>query len=123
MMRKLLAAVSWLVIVAGAPALAQQELPPAQAPAQAEVQLVGLPVYSSDGEKLGEVTEVGMVAGRQMVRADMSAFLGLGSSPVLIAAEMIERKADRVEVAMSAGEVRQTISKQKEQKEQREQRQ
>src|SRR5262245_52812137 len=108
MMRRLLAAASLAVMIAGVPAFAQQQAPAAQA----EAQLVGLPVYSSDGVKLGEVTDVGTVGDQQMVRAEMGTFLGLGSSLVVIPAQMFERKTDRIEVAMSAGEVKETISKQ-----------
>jgi hypothetical protein len=57
-----------------APAWAQEKQPPppteqnqpqqSQLPAaQPEATLVGLPVYSSDGEKLGEVTHVGKAGG------------------------------------------------------------
>ena len=119
MIRELLAGAAFAGLVATTPAFAQQTTPPAQA----EVQLVGLPVYSSDGEKLGEVKEVGTVAGQQMLRADMGAFLGLGSNHVLIPAEMFERKEDRIQVSMSAAEVRDTITKQKAQKQQDEQKQ
>jgi PRC-barrel domain len=88
----------------------QQSQPPA---AQPEATLVGLPVYSSDGEKLGEVTHVGTAGGQQAVRAEMGTFLGMGTSPVIIPAEMFEHKADRLQVQMTAAEVRDSISKQK----------
>src|SRR5262245_22421728 len=120
MMRRLLAAASLAVVITVTPALAQQQQAP---PAQAEVQLVGMPVYSSDGEKLGEVTHVEMIAGREMVRTNLGAFLGFGASSVLIPTEMFQRKPDRIEVAMSAGEVRETIARQTERNEQRKQKQ
>jgi hypothetical protein len=63
------------------------------------------------------VTEVGTFGGRRMVRAEIGTFLGMGPSPVLIPADMFEHKADRIEVAMSADEVRDTISRQKQQQE------
>jgi hypothetical protein len=92
------------------PPAAQPNQPPA---AQPEATLVGLPVYSSDGEKLGEVTHVGTAGGQQAVRAEMGTFLGMGSSPVIIPAEMFEQKPDRLQVMMTAAEVRDSISKQK----------
>jgi ribosomal 30S subunit maturation factor RimM len=80
--------------------------------------LVGLPVYSSDGQKLGEVTHVTSMQGRQILRANMDAFLGFGSKQVLIPADMFEHKVDRIEVSMSAAQVRDTITKQKDQEQQ-----
>ena len=87
-----------------------QEVPPA---AQAEVNLVGLPVYSSDGERLGEVTEVQSFAGKPILRAELGSFLGFGPSSVLIPQGMFEEKGGRIEVAMSADEVRNTVARQK----------
>jgi len=90
-----------------APALAQQ-VPPA--PTQQETTIVGLPLYSADGEKLGEVTKVGMHEGQQAVLAEMGTFLGMGPKPVLIPAEMVTRKGDRAELTMRAEEVRKLLS-------------
>src|SRR5262245_12179182 len=103
--------VACLLVLAGATssALAQQKQPQA---AQPEVTLVGLPVYSSDGQKLGQITEVGLSRGQPAVRADIGGFLGLGSTPVVIPAKMYERKGDRVEILMSADEVKDTVSRQ-----------
>jgi PRC-barrel domain len=97
-------------------AFAQQSTPPAQPPAQTDTKaLVGLPVYSSDGEKLGEVTEVGTSGGQQAVRADFGTFLGMGPTAVIIGADVFQQKPDRIEVAMTAAQVKDTVSKQKEQ--------
>ena len=106
--------VAGAVALAGATtsALAQEKQPPA---AQPEVTLVGLPVYSSDGQKLGAVTEVGLSGAQRAVRAEIGGFLGLGSSPVVIPANMFEHKGDRIEVMMTADEVKDTVSKQKRQ--------
>lgn len=93
-------------------ALAQDKQPPA---AQPEVTLVGLPVYSSDGQKLGAVTEVGVSGTQRAVRAEIGGFLGIGSNAVVIPTNMFEHKGDRIEVLMTADEVKDTISKQKRQ--------
>src|SRR5215831_929702 len=72
--RTLLAALT-LLFAAPLPGNAQQKkVPPAQ---QSDARLVGLPLYSSDGEKLGEVTQIVTAAGQRAVRAEMGAFLGL----------------------------------------------
>ena len=112
MLKSLLVASALILAVPATSALAQEKLPPA---AQPEATLVGLPVYSSDGQKLGQITEVGTSRGQPAVRAEIGGFLGLGSTPVVIPANMFEQKADRVEVLMTADEVKDTMSKQNQQ--------
>jgi PRC-barrel domain protein len=120
MLRTLLAAGLLGATLAAAPASAQQAQPAPAAPsAQPDSNLVGLPVYSSDGHKLGDVTEVGTFGGKRMLRAEIGTFLGMGSSPVLIPADMFAHKDDRIEVAMSADEVRDTVSRQKQQQQEK----
>jgi hypothetical protein len=136
MIRPILAAGSIAVVLAVLPAMAQQQPqepspskePPAAQPAPpkddkgepeaaaVDPSLVGLVVYSSDGQRLGEVAEVGMAGGTPAVRVEMGEFLGLGSSSVIVNAKAIERKQDRVEIAMTAAEIKDTIAKQRQQK-------
>jgi hypothetical protein len=115
MMRPILAAGSLAFALALSPATAQQQSPMPDPPAAQQVDpaLVGLAVYSSDGQKVGEVAEVGMAGGTPAVRVEMGAFLGLGSSSVIVNAKALERKADRVEIAMTADEIKETVSKQR----------
>jgi sporulation protein YlmC with PRC-barrel domain len=115
MLKVLLVAAAVVIPLATTSVVAQEKQPP---PAQAEVTLVGLPVYSSDGQKLGEVIEVGISRGQPAVRAEIGEFMGLGSTPVVIPANIFERKGDRVEVRMTADEVKDTISKQHQQPQQ-----
>ena len=61
------------------------------------------------------VTEVGVSGTQRAVRAEIGGFLGIGSSPVVIPGNMFEHKGDRIEVLMTADEVKDTISKQKRQ--------
>jgi PRC-barrel domain len=113
MLRTLFAVGLLSAALAAAPGSAQQSQPTPAAPSsQPDAQLVGLPVYSNDGQKLGDVTEVGTFGGRRMLRAEIGTFLGLGPTPVLIPTDAFQQKADRIEVAMSAEEVRDTISRQ-----------
>src|SRR5215475_879314 len=101
------------------PTLAQQAQPPA---VETEHALVGLAVYSSDGEKLGQVTHVGTAGGQPAVRAELGG-LAAGCAHVChlakLLATMFEHKPDRIEVAMTAAEVKETLSKQQEQQQQR----
>src|SRR5262245_49906687 len=111
-----LADVALLMAFAIAPAAAQQSEPPKNQPQPQEksqppgpelnATAVGLPVYSSDGQKLGQVTEVGTTGGRPAVLADLAEFLGLGPRPVIIPADMFQHRNDRVELVMTAAEVR-----------------
>jgi hypothetical protein len=89
----------------------QKKVAPAQ---ESDAWLVGLPLYSSDGQKLGQVTEVVAAAGQRAVRAEMGTFLGLGPTPILIPEEMLERKPDRVEIIMTASEVKRFATRQRE---------
>jgi hypothetical protein len=116
MIRRILAAASVALALAGMPAVAQQspstDLPKAQ---KVDPAMVGLSVYSSDGQKVGQVSEVGTAGGQPAVRADLGEFLGMSPSSVIIGGHAFERKADRIEIAMTAQEIKDTISKQREQ--------
>src|SRR5262245_35943767 len=94
--------------LAAPPTLAQQAQPPT---GQINLEVVGLAVYSSDGEKLGQVTDVGTAAGRPAVRAELGGFLDVATSAVVIPATMFEQKPDRIEVSMTAAEVKETLTK------------
>jgi len=114
MLKHALAGFALVVAFAATQVLAQQGQPPATP----ESSLVGLPVYSSDGQKLGEVTAAVTAAGKTAVRVEMGAFLGLGPSQVLVDDGVHQRKGDRVELTMTAAEVKETISQQDEKKKQ-----
>ena len=115
MIRPILAAGSIALALAVSSAVAQQQSPMPDPPAAQQVDpaLVGQAVYSSDGQKVGEIAEVGMAGGTPAVRVEMGEFLGIGASSVIINAKALERKADRLEVAMTANEIKETISKQR----------
>jgi hypothetical protein len=124
MFRPILAAGILALALATEHASAQQSQPPegkppaAQQPpaGQAETAVIGLPVYSSDGQKLGEVTDVGTSDGKRAVRAEMGEFLGLGPSSVVIGADAFQQKADRIELSMTADEVRAALTRQRKNK-------
>ncbi len=98
-------------------ALSQNENPPSNdtpSTNQAETQLIGFPVYSSDGEQMGQVIQVATANGKlRAVRAEVGEFLGLGAATAVIDADIIERKADGLQVAMTAADVRKTINSRK----------
>ena len=74
---------------------------------------IGLPIYTSDGEHLGEVLQVISYGDKPALRAEIGSFLGLGTTTAVIPANMFDRKADRIELTMTAAEVRDTVAKQK----------
>ncbi|NJO22349.1 MAG: PRC-barrel domain containing protein [Sphingomonadales bacterium] len=100
-----------IALATAAPAFAQSEAPPNS---QTETQFVGFPVYSSDGQQLGQVIQVAMADGKlRAVRAELGQFLGLGTATVMINADVVEQKADRLEVTMTAEEVRAVVMNRK----------
>jgi hypothetical protein len=122
MLRPFLLAGSIALALVVSPAIAQQTPAPDQPSAkQADPTLLGLPVYSSDGQKLGEVAEVGLSGGQPAVRAEMGTFLGLGTASVIIDATLFEKRTDRIEVAMTAEVIKDTVSKQREERKQEQQ--
>jgi hypothetical protein len=121
-MRPILAAATIILALAGTSAVAQQVPSPDQSAAQkVDPSIVGLSVYSSDGQKVGQVSEVGASAGVPAIRADMGEFLGMSPGSVIIGGQAFERKSDRIEIAMTAQEIKDTISRQREQQGQSEQ--
>src|SRR5262245_55968881 len=117
MIRPLLAAGALVAILAAAPLSAQQNQPQQGQPPRSQMEegkaMVGRAVSSSGGQKLGEVVEVGLSGGQEAIRAKMGELLGLGSTAVVIGADIFQKKADRVELSMTAAEVKDTISKQR----------
>ena len=106
-MRSVLAAVVLAVTLVTAPASAQQVQPPVT---QEETALVGLPLYSADGEKLGEITQVGMHGEHKAVQAEIGGFLAMGPKTVIIPLVALEQKDGRVELGMTAAEVKDMLS-------------
>jgi hypothetical protein len=101
-----------LALATAVPAFAQGQTPPTS---QSETQLVGFPVYSSDGAQLGQVVQVAMADDGKLraVRAELGEFLGIGTATVVINADVVEQKPDRIEVTMTAEEVRKVLTSKK----------
>ena len=108
-------AVALLLIGAAMPALAQQsdtQQSETQA-AEPTTSAVGLPIYTSDGEHLGEVVQIISFGDKPALRAEIGNFLGIGTTTAVIPANMFQRKPDRIELSMTAAEVRDTVEKQR----------
>lgn len=90
-----------------------QQESPEQQPRLAD--FTGKPVFSSDGIKLGQVTNVQFApdGSLQMIQAELGGWLGLGATQVLISPDEFEQRSDRLELKMAADQVWSAISGQK----------
>jgi hypothetical protein len=77
--------------------------------AQPETSVVGLPIFSSDGTKIGEATQVGMHEGQQAIAAQLEP--SLMGAMVVIPADMMTQHDDRLELPMTTEQVKKQISK------------
>lgn len=110
MVKQLLAAIAVALALAVTPASTQQN----KAPTSSE--LVGLTVYSSDGHNVGEVTSASTATGKTSLRVEMGSFLGMGPSQVLVDPGVFQPKDGRIELKITAAEVKERISRQNQSK-------
>ncbi len=88
------------------PAASDSNMPEAQSAEMRD--LTGWSIYSSDGEKLGDVTKVEKSADGDIraVYTDIGGFLGLGAKTVEINADNFSIGDNRVDLTMSAEEAK-----------------
>lgn len=97
------------------PALAQQSpavtdpaTPPSVSPQTDQTEkaadLVGLPVWSTDGQKLGIVSLVTLDADGKIesLNAEIGTFLGIGAKMIQVFPIQFEQKGNRVELTLTA---------------------
>jgi hypothetical protein len=73
--------------------------------------LVGLPVYSADGQKVGRILATGVDDGnRPVLVAEFERPLGIGTDAVAIPYDMFERKPGRIELTITAQEIAKRLS-------------
>jgi hypothetical protein len=94
--------------------LRQQPSNQPQAPAR-DRNWIGLPIYSADGTRLGEVTAVQITPdGKlQAVQAEMSHLLGLGASSVLMSPDDLQLRENHVELPLATEQVRSILLQQR----------
>jgi Cysteine rich repeat len=87
----------------------------ASSPQQQQRSLAGLPIYSSDGVKVGEVSAVktGLDGRPQMIQAEMGSLLGLGTNTVLITPDELEARSDGLQLRLSADQIRSVLQEQR----------
>ena len=108
MRRKILLGVFALAISTVTPALAQQDLDELRI-AMPDASLVGLRIMSSDGQEVGQVTEIGIDDGQAILVGEIDRPLGIGSDVVAIPAEMFVNRGDHVELTITAAQVRDRV--------------
>lgn len=71
---------------------------------EGQAQYQGWPVFTSDGEKVGEVTEVmpGTGGEREKLRVESGGFFGIGSKTVEITPDQYQAAQNRIELQMTA---------------------
>jgi sporulation protein YlmC with PRC-barrel domain len=77
-----------------------------------ETQLYGLPIFTSDGVRVGAVAETGTDNDGQFVLlSELERWLGIGTQIVAIPLELIVIHADRIDLFLTATEVKERLSK------------
>ena len=77
-----------------------------------ELRLYGLPIFTSDGVEIGVVSDTGTDEDDRLVLlAEITMPLGIGAQTVAIPLDLIEVKSDRVDLSLTAAQVRETISR------------
>jgi hypothetical protein len=98
------------IALAAAPAMSRhQQEPPGVA---GDNTLVGLPVFTSDGKTVGMAIAVGTDESDEAVLVtQIERPLGFGTDLVAIPTDMFVRKADRIELTITEGELRDRVTR------------
>ena len=106
----------WILLVQAQQVPQQFPTAGSQRPAQAAPQrnVVGLPIYSADGARLGEITgvQIGPDGRVQAMQAELGYVLGFGAHPVLIGPDDLELRDNHVELPMQSDEIRAVLMQQ-----------
>src|SRR5262245_58109717 len=67
--------------------------------------VIGWPIYTSDGFKIGEVTNIGTYKGQQVMIGEVGLALGVGTRHVLIPRNLAIVENDRIVLAITKDRV------------------
>ena len=67
--------------------------------------MIGKPIYTSDGTKIGQVTNLGRYKGQRMLIGEVGLTLGLGTRLVLIPNDLANIQKDRVILTISSDQI------------------
>jgi PRC-barrel domain protein len=110
----------WKAILAGVLVFAVSVVPdmaraaPAEPIVKEDVQLYGLPIFTSDGVQIGAVAETGTDDnGHLVLLAELANPLGIGTETVAIPLELIMLHNDRINLLLTETEVSQRLLRNK----------
>jgi sporulation protein YlmC with PRC-barrel domain len=85
--------------------------PPAAAPALVAKDIQGLDVFGSDGQQVGKVAKVNVIANGTVKEIEVQSrgFLGFFAKTYLVPADKLNKKGGRVELSMTSDQVNQLI--------------
>jgi sporulation protein YlmC with PRC-barrel domain len=97
-------ALALLACLAIAPALHAQTSAP-----RSTSRIIGWPIYTSDGLKIGEVTNIGTYKGQRLMIGEVGLTLGLGTRHVLIPRNLAIVHKDRIVLTITKDRVSQML--------------
>jgi hypothetical protein len=71
--------------------------------------VIGWPIYTSDGAKIGQVTNIGTYNGRRSMIGEVGLTLGLGTRLVLIRRDLAVIQNDRIVLTITKDRVTQVL--------------
>jgi sporulation protein YlmC with PRC-barrel domain len=102
-MKSALMAVVAVFLFAAAPARAEVDV------VQADAWLIGMPIYTSDGANIGQITNIGSYKGENSLIGEVSSVLGFGSRRVLIPNSMATVQGDRIVLSIANDRVKDLV--------------
>jgi hypothetical protein len=99
-------AVSIALVVANLPVLGQ----PTGDTSQAAPVVVGLPIVSADGERVGQATRIEVDGSEEVLIGEIDGVLGARSDTIATPIAIVVRRAEHFQLSMTAAEIRDLIS-------------
>lgn len=77
--------------------------------AHKDTSVIGMPIYTADGMKIGQVTTLGRYRGENSMIAEVDRFMGFGTRRVLIPDTMASVENDRVTLTITSDRVNELL--------------
>lgn len=106
-MFRAICAIGAVFILVTSPVVARDQLPVPRP----TTKLVGLPILSSDGEKIGQITGVESEGDHKVLIGEIDRPMGLGSDEVAVPVGVYVERGDHIELTVTAVEVRDAIAR------------
>jgi PRC-barrel domain len=82
-----------------------------QTPPAAKSVVIGMPIYTADGAKIGEVTNVGTYRGERSVIGEVGQTLGFGTRLVFIPKSLATIQDDRIVLTITSDRISELLAK------------